>query len=180
MTVSIRLLLPDEVATQRAGAALGAAINGARDEIERHGLVIGLSGDLGAGKTTWIRATLRALGVAGNVKSPTFSILEAYVVSRLNFYHFDFYRFKEAREFSTAGFREYFGAGAVCAIEWPQHAAGYLPAPDLLIELSAVDAGRVASVNASTILGEPCLTRLTAQLTDLIVASNPRTPAAGN
>jgi tRNA threonylcarbamoyladenosine biosynthesis protein TsaE len=179
MTVVTRFYLPDEDATERAGTALGEAVRALSDSIERNGLVIGLSGDLGAGKTAWVRATLRALGVSGPVKSPSFSILEVYVVSRLHFYHFDFYRFKDPSEFSTAGFREFFGAGAICAIEWPQNAAGFIPAPDLSIELTARESGRVANLSASTNLGELCLNRLTAQLSDLMVAATSPIPIDG-
>lgn len=179
MTVVTCFFLPDEDATERAGAALGHAIERLIDSIERNGLVIGLSGDLGAGKTAWVRATLRELRVSGPVKSPSFSILEVYVVSRLNFYHFDFYRFKDPSEFSTAGFREFFGAGAICAIEWPQNAAGFLPALDLSIELTARESGRLATLSASTTLGELCLNRLTAQLNDLTVAAISPMPVDG-
>jgi tRNA threonylcarbamoyladenosine biosynthesis protein TsaE len=179
MTVVACFYLPDEDATERAGTALGQAIGALSDPIERGGLVIGLSGDLGAGKTAWVRAALRALGVSGPVKSPSFSILEVYVVSRLNLYHFDFYRFKDPSEFSTAGFREFFGAGAICAIEWPQNAAGFIPAPDLSIELTTRESGRLANLSASTTVGELCLNRLTAQLKDLTVAATSPMPIDG-
>jgi tRNA threonylcarbamoyladenosine biosynthesis protein TsaE len=171
--VKIHLSLPDEAATDRAGRALADAIRHLAEAIERVGLVIGFSGDLGAGKTAWVRATLRGLGVGGPVKSPTFSLLEVYVVSRLNFYHFDFYRFKEPTEFASAGFREYFGAGSVCAVEWPERVVGELPPPDLRIELALADPGRRAALGASSRLGELCLNRISAELSDLAIAISP-------
>ncbi|HUN90864.1 MAG TPA: tRNA (adenosine(37)-N6)-threonylcarbamoyltransferase complex ATPase subunit type 1 TsaE [Burkholderiaceae bacterium] len=171
--------LPDEGATERAGRALGGAIAALETTIERDGLVIGLSGDLGAGKTAWVRAALRALGILGPVKSPSFSLLEVYVVSRLNFYHFDFYRLKEPSEFALAGFREHFGPGAVCAIEWPERADGYLPEPDVTIELSVRGAGRQAAVSHTSSLGESCLKHLTAELPDLLLAPSQPIPNAG-
>ena len=161
--------LEDEAATARAGSAKAEALRGLASEIERDGFVIGLSGDLGAGKTAWVRATLRALGTTGPVRSPSFSLLEVYVVSRLNFYHFDFYRFKEPSEFATAGFRELFGPGSICAIEWPQHAKGLLPSLDLSVALSARSSGRQADLAAMSTLGELCLNRMSAQLSDLAI-----------
>ena len=171
--VNIHLSLPDEAATERAGRALATAIRESSDAIERAGLVIGLSGELGTGKTAWVRAALRGLGVEGPVKSPSFSLLEVYVVSRLNFYHFDFYRFKEPAEFVSAGFREYFGAGSICAIEWPERLAGELPPEDLRITLSMADPGRRAALSASTLLGGLCLNRISAELRDLAIATSP-------
>src|SRR5512146_520224 len=99
-----RFTLPDETHTDALGRALGQALQGLLAQVQAHGAVLALSGDLGAGKTALVRALLRALGVTGPVKSPTFSLLEPYVVSSLNFYHFDFYRFGGSDEFATAGF----------------------------------------------------------------------------
>ena len=151
------LHLADEDATTRLGAALAQAIEHQRAAILARGLVIGLTGDLGAGKTSLVRATLRALGVTGPVKSPTFALLEPYVVSSLDFYHFDFYRFADPQEFEAAGFRELFGPGAVCAIEWPERAAG-LPTPDLALTLRVQDEGRRVDIVAHSELGVACLT----------------------
>ena len=90
-----RIHLPDAAATERAGAALAGALAG--------GMVIALHGDLGAGKTTLVRGALRALGWTGTVKSPTYTLVEYYAVSRLYLYHFDFYRFADPSEWETAG-----------------------------------------------------------------------------
>jgi len=150
------LYLADDAATARLGAALAHAIGHARTAIATQGLVIGLSGDLGAGKTSLIRAILRTLGVTGPVKSPTFALLEPYIVSSLDFYHFDFYRFTNPEEFEAAGFRELFGAGSVCAIEWPERAAG-LPTPDVSLTLKVEDEGRRIDIAANTQLGVACL-----------------------
>lgn len=154
--------LPDEAATERLGQRLAAALAAERDAIERQGFVLALSGDLGAGKTSLVRAILRALGVTGPVKSPTFALLEPYVVSRLNFYHFDFFRFTDPGEFDAAGFRELFGPGAICAIEWPERARGRLSTADLSVTLTVKEDGRQAELNASTPLGTACLNRVIA------------------
>ena len=153
--------LPDEAATERLGEALADALAGEREAIRRGGLHIGLSGDLGAGKTTLVRALLRRSGIQGSVKSPTFALLEPYAVSRLNFYHFDFYRFRKPAEFAEAGFRDLFGAGCVCLTEWPERAGEYLPPLDLEVRLDIEDAGRHAELSAFTETAERCLEGLT-------------------
>ncbi|HXF46063.1 MAG TPA: tRNA (adenosine(37)-N6)-threonylcarbamoyltransferase complex ATPase subunit type 1 TsaE [Burkholderiaceae bacterium] len=157
---TLELHLADEQATERLGTLLAQALMAERAAIEASGFTLALSGDLGAGKTALVRASLRALGVQGPVKSPTFSLLEPYVVSRLDFYHFDFYRFKDPQEFAASGFRELFGPGSICAIEWPERATGQLPTPDLEATLSVEDEGRRCLLTARTPLGAACLKRV--------------------
>jgi tRNA threonylcarbamoyladenosine biosynthesis protein TsaE len=152
-----RFVLPDEAATARAGAALGKAIESATEAILQSGLVIGLSGELGSGKTALVRAVLRRLGAIGTVRSPTFSLLELYSISRLNFYHFDFYRFLDPTDFTAAGFRDFFAPGSVCAIEWPERAGNAGLSIDLRIEMQIADSGRIAHVAALTQVGQSCL-----------------------
>ena len=123
------------------------------------GLVIYVSGELGAGKTTLARGVLRGLGFAGRVKSPTFTLVEVYNFSKLNFYHFDFYRFEDSRELRESGFSEYFAADAVCLVEWPERAEG-LASADIRITIRLAGAGRTAEVVAETEAGELCLNRL--------------------
>jgi tRNA threonylcarbamoyladenosine biosynthesis protein TsaE len=156
--------LADERATARLGAALARAIEAHIEEISEHGLIVGLSGDLGTGKTSVVRATLRALGVTGAVRSPTFTLVEPYVVSSLNFYHFDFYRLASPNEFSFAGFRDMFGPAAVCLIEWPEKAGSHIPAPDLRVTLTVAGEGRHAALAATTELGTRCLQRITMEM----------------
>ena len=134
-------------------AALGAALApGALP-----GRVLHLRGELGAGKTTLVRGLLRALGYAGRIKSPTYTLVEPYTLSSLHFYHFDFYRLKDRIEWEEAGFREYFGAHSLCVVEWPERAGGLLPMPDLEIELTFQDAGRRARLSVSTAAGDAWL-----------------------
>jgi len=151
------LLLADEAATVAFGSALAHWLDAQRDHLRAHGFVLWLGGDLGAGKTALVRALLRALGVTGPVKSPTFTLLEPYVISSLNFYHFDFYRFSKPAEFDGAGFRDLFGAGSVCLIEWPEHATGRLPTPDLVVTLEPKDNGRAVHCAAMSEAGARCL-----------------------
>ena len=126
----------------------------------RSGLVIFLQGDLGAGKTTLARALIQALGYAGRVKSPTYTLVELYKVSSLCLYHFDFYRFNDPQEWIDAGFRECFNAENICLVEWPEKAAGLLPTPDLIIRLSHADNARRVEIRADTEAGQNLLQRL--------------------
>jgi tRNA threonylcarbamoyladenosine biosynthesis protein TsaE len=101
---------------------------------------ITLDGPLGAGKTTFVRHLLRALGIAGRIKSPTFAVLEPYRAKGIDISHFDFYRFDESgHEFDDAGFREVFAAPGLKLAEWPQRAGDALPRPDLAMELNLID-----------------------------------------
>ncbi len=141
--------LADEDATRELGAELA--------KILRPGLVIFLNGDLGAGKTTLARALLQALGYPGKVKSPTYTLVEIYVISSLYLYHFDFYRFNDPEEWQEAGFREYFNESSICLVEWPEKAGGLLPPADIEITLRVVGASRQAEIAAGTEKGRQCL-----------------------
>ena len=100
---------------------------------------LALEGDLGAGKTTWVRHLLRALGVHGRIKSPTYAVVEPYQVDAGAIWHFDFYRFSDPREWEDAGFRDIFASPGLKLCEWPQHAHGIMPTPDLELHVT-VDA----------------------------------------
>ncbi len=123
-------------------------------------MAVHLCGELGAGKTALVRGLLRALGITERVKSPTYTLVEPYVVSRLYLYHFDFYRFNRSDEWVEAGFREYFNRESVCLVEWPEKAGGQLPAPDLRIVMEVDGSGRRITVSADTEAGQDCLIRL--------------------
>lgn len=123
-------------------------------------MVICLSGDLGAGKTTLARGMLRGLGYGGKVKSPTFTLVELYKVSSLYLYHFDFYRIDDPQELADAGFRDYFNADSVCLIEWPEKAAAGLPVADVTISMRVEDSGRRLEIFADTEAGRRCVERL--------------------
>ena len=118
--------------------------------------MIYLSGNLGAGKTTLARGLLRALGYVGRVKSPTYTLVELYELSRLYLYHFDFYRFDQPLEFEEAGLREYFNSDAVCLVEWPEKAAG-LPAADMRVLMQVAGSGRRVEIFTETEAGRSCL-----------------------
>jgi len=138
---------PDEAATQQFARTL-ATRPALRDAF------IELRGDLGAGKTTLVRHLLRALGVCGRIKSPTYAVVEPYELPGLAVWHFDFYRFSDPREWEEAGFRDIFASPGLKLAEWPEQAAGCLPSADLVIALEAPDeARRTVTLTAQSATG---------------------------
>lgn len=150
--MKVKRYLADENSTAQLGAEVAMVLH--------PGLVFYLIGDLGAGKTTLVRATLRGLGYQGKVKSPTYTLVESYVVSSLNLYHFDLYRFADPEEWEGSGFREYFNPAAICFVEWPEKAEGFLPPADVVIHLGIRDHGREVELEATTEAGQQCINRL--------------------
>lgn len=149
--------LGDDEAAQALGAALAVGLG--------RGMTVYLRGELGAGKTTLARGLIHAMGYAGRVKSPSYGLVELYVVSGLNLYHFDFYRFMEPREFGDAGLGEYFNDSSLCIVEWPEKAQGRLPEPDICVTLEIVEAGgRTARLEASSESGQRCIDALQRRL----------------
>lgn len=147
---------PSEDATQAFAARLAASPALRNAFIE-------LRGDLGAGKTTLVRHLLRALGVQGRIKSPTYAVVEPHELPDLNIWHFDFYRFSDPREWEDAGFRDVFASPGLKLAEWPQNAAGALPLPDLVIALDVQpDDTRTATLTAATATGRALLQDATA------------------
>lgn len=156
---SISLDLPDEAETNRLGQALGrlaadlqASAAGFTPGPQAGGR-IHLQGELGAGKTSLVRAFLRQCGVSGRIKSPSYALLESYEVSNLYLYHLDFYRFSDPAEWLEAGFRDLLDHHALVLIEWPERAGDLLGYPDLLIQLVYAGHGRVATLSAYTVKG---------------------------
>lgn len=148
------LRLDSERATVAAGAQLAGGLAPLLRSFPAHGLHLHLSGPLGAGKTTLVRGLLRALGVQGPVKSPTYTLVEPYRIATLEVYHFDLYRLGDGEELELIGARDYFHGGAICLFEWPERGAGWLPAASLRLELQLAGHGRVLRVQALDALGE--------------------------
>ena len=146
---------PDEAACAAAAAALAGhpALRNATLEFR---------GPLGAGKTAFVRHLLRALGVQGHVKSPTYALLEPYEVAfdgvAVPVSHFDFYRFDDPQEWEDAGFRDVFASAGLKLVEWPEKAAEYLPPPDLRITIEPQsDSSRVVRYDAASARGRELL-----------------------
>lgn len=136
--------LGDADATERLGAALATHL------WRRPGAVVFLEGNLGAGKTTLARGLLRALGVQGAIKSPTYTLLEPYEVDGRQILHMDLYRLQDAEELIGLGVHDYAPAQSYWLVEWPDRGAGQLPPADLHIELALDGAARLARLKPST------------------------------
>jgi tRNA threonylcarbamoyladenosine biosynthesis protein TsaE len=122
------------------------------------GAFIALHGELGAGKTTLVRHLLRALGAQGRIKSPTYAVVEPYELAGGPAWHFDFYRFNDAREWEDAGFRDIFAGPGLKLAEWPEKAAALLPPADLDIHIRLrEDEHREVTVRAHTARGRELL-----------------------
>ncbi len=136
--------------------ALGARLASA---VDRKALVF-LQGELGAGKTTLVRGFLQARGHRGNVKSPTYTLIEPYELPSGTCYHLDLYRLGDGEELEYLGLREMLSEEAVLLVEWPQRGKGWLPLPDLLIDIDHLEQGRMAHLSAHTRRGEKILSRI--------------------
>ena len=123
-------------------------------------LVVFLRGELGAGKTTLARGILRAHDYHGAVKSPTYTLVEPYEIDGLMLYHFDLYRLGDPEELEYMGIRDYFGAGTIALVEWPERGAGFLPAPDIAVDIEVQGSGRRLAFEAGSPAGVECLGRI--------------------
>jgi tRNA threonylcarbamoyladenosine biosynthesis protein TsaE len=150
------LIWVSEDQTRDFAQALAQRLENAAPDLN---VCIELRGDLGAGKTTLVRHLLKALGVQGRIKSPTYAVVEPYSVSTpagwtLNIWHFDFYRFNDPDEWEEAGFRDIFASPGLKLVEWPEKAGAHLPPADLTVSLAlAENDERVVNLRASTVAG---------------------------
>ncbi len=149
MSADLELWLADEAATLALGEQLGRACVG--------GATLYLEGELGAGKTTLCRGLLAGLGYRGAVKSPTYTLVESYALPGLEVHHFDLYRIADAEELELMGIRDYFGDACLVLVEWPERAAGLLPAPDIVVDFQSVNHGRQVLLSAKSARGSQLL-----------------------
>jgi tRNA threonylcarbamoyladenosine biosynthesis protein TsaE len=124
-----------------------------------HGAVY-LSGELGVGKTTLVRGWLEALGHEGPVKSPTYTLVEPYLIEGKAVFHLDLYRVVDPEELELIGIRDYFDQEALCLVEWPERGLDLLPAPDLSIEIRHDGPGRAVELTPESPLAEEALAEL--------------------
>lgn len=143
------------VATEAAMEALGRRLAA----VCASGIIF-LRGELGAGKTTLVRGFLRHLGQQTTVKSPTFTLIEAYSLNGREIYHLDLYRLIDPAEFDYLGADDYLRAGATWLVEWPEHGQGHLPAADLDIQINYAGSGRQVKIAPLSRLGKEVLANL--------------------
>jgi len=147
--VSLALSLASSEHTEK----LGATIARSAPRSPAGALIVYLQGELGAGKTTLARGLLRALGVTGVVRSPSYTLLESYESAGLRLYHLDLYRLEGSKDLAMLGWRDELTPGALFLIEWPERAAGALPPADLKVALSIAGEGRYARLEALSVAG---------------------------
>jgi tRNA threonylcarbamoyladenosine biosynthesis protein TsaE len=145
----LTLALADEAATRAAGAALAAALLA----VDPPAVFVTIAGELGAGKTTLVRGLIEALGVAGPVRSPTYTLIETYAAGARRVHHLDWYRLAGPDDLEGVGFRELLGAGDWLVAEWPERAAPVAAQADLAIDLVYAGAGRRLTARALTARG---------------------------
>ena len=148
--MTFSLDLRNEEATLDIAHLLALAL----DSCAQYKALIFLEGQLGAGKTTFSRGIIRAMGHQGAVKSPTFTLVEPYITDKGQVYHFDLYRLSEPEELEYLGIDDYFDGGQLVLVEWAERGEGFLPSCDLRISLSVVGAGRRIDIEPNSVAGE--------------------------
>ncbi|ARU64696.1 tRNA (adenosine(37)-N6)-threonylcarbamoyltransferase complex ATPase subunit type 1 TsaE [Histophilus somni] len=131
--------IPDEYTMCQFGKKL---IHSIAQIKSNKGITLYLQGDLGAGKTTLSRGMIQGIGHTGNVKSPTYTLVEEYHLGEKDIYHFDLYRLSDPEELEFMGIRDYFNERSICLIEWAEKGQGILPEPDLIVHINYFDDAR--------------------------------------
>lgn len=149
---SFQIQLPDESATKQVAGVLSQCCDEA--------VTIYFVGNLGAGKTTFIRGFLRGLNYEGKVKSPTYTLVEPYHINDRDVFHFDLYRLKDPNELEFIGIDDYFHSEAICLLEWPEKGEDKLPSPDLTCYIEPSQSGRLLRIESRSNKGNVVLTRL--------------------
>jgi tRNA threonylcarbamoyladenosine biosynthesis protein TsaE len=153
---SMEMNLPDSGATESLGRALAVTL----PDTATAGAVVYLQGDLGTGKTTTARSMLHSLGVVGKVRSPTYTLIDTYLLPRVACVHIDLYRVQSLNEVEELGIRDLAGPGSLMLIEWPEKGAGVIPLADLILALDYADEARHAIVTPGSGFGENWVAKL--------------------
>lgn len=153
----LRLTAAGPEATRAIGARIADALLAAG---LNEPLIVGLSGELGAGKTTLVGGLLAALGHAGPARSPTYTLVEPYRLAGRDVYHCDLYRLRDPEELEDLGLRDLLAGSSVLLVEWPERAGDRLREPDLHLHLQYTEAGREVAVNARSEPGRRVLAAL--------------------
>ena len=148
----MRIPLKNETETTEIGAKVATCLKG--------GEVIYLKGELGTGKTTFVRGALHELGFTGNVKSPTFTIVEPYSIDNHVIYHFDLYRLDDPEELESLGIRDYCDGQSICFFEWPEKGGNLLPNADINLELTYLENTREVEFTSKSDIGTTILKQL--------------------
>jgi len=157
----LKYFLADEAATIAIGNNLAKVLQWQHEQQQvQQALVVFLNGDLGAGKTTLTRGFVRGMGHQGNVKSPTYTLVEPYELPPWQVYHFDLYRLSDPEELEYMGIRDYFSDNCCCFIEWPEKGTGLLANADIIINMAYQDEQREIDLRACSIRGDTVLRRL--------------------
>ncbi len=151
--MKLLIYLADEPATKALAISLASCAH--------KPLILIFKGEIGTGKTTFIRALFHALGVESTIKSPTYSLVESYQGLQMRMHHFDLYRIHEETELEYIGWRDYFTGDALCCIEWPERAGAKLATVDLAFTFIIKGSGRLVTIEALSVVGEGLLTCLT-------------------
>lgn len=149
--------IPDEISMLRFGKKLAETLLTLPTQ---KAIMIYLNGDLGAGKTTLTRGMLQGIGHQGNVKSPTYTLVEEYNIAGKMIYHFDLYRLADPEELEFMGIRDYFETNSICLIEWSEKGQGILPEADLFVNIDYHDDARNIELVAKSKLGEEIIQAL--------------------
>ena len=152
----MKLVAASAEETQAIGARLAAALVAADEQAP---LVVALTGDLGAGKTTLVGGLLRALGHLGPARSPTYTLIEPYQLGGRDVNHCDLYRLREPSELEDLGLRDLLTPRSVLLVEWPERAGNRLGTPDLSLTLGYLDDGRTVDFAAASEPGQRVLRR---------------------
>lgn len=147
------IILADEVATIAMGKQLAEIIKSKL----KHGIIVYLKGELGAGKTTLTRGFVQGMGHVGNVKSPTYTLVEPYDLGEWQVYHFDLYRLADPEELEYMGIRDYFNSQSCSFIEWPEQGYGMIPTADVIINLAYSGEQRNITLQSVSTVGNKLL-----------------------